>query len=103
MKAYASSEAWFLYREAPFRVLYAAGLGFQEPPTKLQLSTMREKERARWNVWLFTDRSLAYELARGMSRAERVNVGERSELSRSGNHNSAKPKPKLTKGLASLA
>lgn len=52
------SKVWFLYRTAPFRPLYQGGLGFRIPPEKLFLPSLSKKERARWNLWLFEDKTL---------------------------------------------
>lgn len=97
-----STERWFLYREAPFRILYGAGLGFQEPPSRSQLSAMSDRSRKRWFIWEFIDKKLAQNLATGMSRTERTLVADKADLSRyskgvSDNPNlrkASKPKPK---------
>lgn len=86
-----STERFFLYRENPFRILYMGGLGFQEPPSKLQLSSMQKRTRDNYHIWLFMDKKLAASLARGMSKDSRVAVAEQTELR------------KLSKGAAHLA
>ena len=50
---------FFVFLERPFRLLYAGGIGFRVPFTRLERSLMRTKPQ----IWLFSDAHLARRIA----------------------------------------
>lgn len=70
-----STDKFFLYREAPFRVLVSGGRGFVEPPRT-------NRRDADYHVWWFTSRKIATLVANSIRYTEPVLIGDAADYFR---------------------
>lgn len=95
---------FILFRSNPYRPLFGGGLGFREPPNASSLSHMSRKERKRWNLWEFSDWSLADQLRRAMNKKNHSDLVEVAKAPASLRSQPKHAKKKsLPKGLEALA